>query len=220
MMTKLGKAATVATATFAVLVCGVAVAVLMGGPNWVGMTQSIDGYSFVYTGGETPNWTATSDLDGATVKQSPILPDVIPPVLDQKLTTIDAKAKQIADRRTLLDRQIEVATQTSALDKKALGARIEQLRSEIEEINQTTASTSAELLQVNEEIAGIEAAIEDRRGDVLRSDALVKIVDADIHRARQLRQQMADLISQIDADLATAERREQQLRQLLGQTTQ
>lgn len=218
MKTSLGKVATVVTASVAIAIAGVTVALLLGGPNWLGIAQSIDGYSFTFVGGENPTWTASNDETAATVKSAPVLADTIPPVLQEKITAINSEADALAQRRQLLEGRLEVAKQTSVTDKTALAARLEELRGEIATINQQASKTAADVLSLNEQIAQVETTIEARRGDVYRSEATVKALDADIKRAKQLRQQLADLIVQIDGDLARAAEREQQLQDILGQS--
>lgn len=216
MKTSLGKVATVATAVLAIAVGAASTAVLLGGPNWLGQANEIEGYSFSYVGGENPQWTATNDADGQAVRSAKALPDVIPPALDQKIQSINDKADQLSKKRDVLTKRVEMAEVTSKRDVGGLEVRIAELRAEINELNKKTSEASVEVLRVTEEIAEVESKIEDRRGDVQRMSAKLGLVEADIFRARQLRQQLADLITQIDADLATAERREEQLKSMLG----
>lgn len=217
MKTSVAQVATIAAVIFSIAVCGVAVAVTLGGPNWVGMAQQIDGYSFTHVGGETPTWTASNDLTAEAVRSAPALPDVITPALDEKIAGIQAEASEANTRRENLQNRLAAEAPLSDVDEKALAARIVELRNQIAEINQQTSQRSADLLRLNEQIAEVEETIEDRRGDVQRQQAIVGVVDADIHRLKQLRQQLADLIAQIDGDLATVARREAQLLEILGQ---
>lgn len=218
MKTSVAKTATVAAVICAIAVSGVAVAVTLGGPDWIGIAQQIDGYSFTHVGGETPTWSASKDVTGENVRSAPSLPDVIIPALDDKINVINQQSAAAKQRREALEAQLAAEKPLTEVDRKALDERLVELREQIVQINQQTAQRSAELLSVNEEIAALEARIEDRRGDVQRHDTLMGVVDADIFRLKQLRQQLADLIVQIDGDLATAERRENQLIDILGQT--
>lgn len=216
MKTPIAKVATVAAVVCAIAVGGVAVSVFLSGPNWIGMAQQIEGYSFTHVGGENPQWTSTNDETQQAVQSAVALPDVMIPALQQKIDGIQAESTAATERRTGLEAQLAAEKPLTDVDRQALEARLVKLREEIASINDQTAQQSAALLAINQEISDLEALIEDRRSDVQRHKTLVGVVDADIRRLQQLRQQLADLIVQIDGDLATASRREAQLLEILG----
>lgn len=73
------------------------------------------------------------------------------------------------------------------------------------------AETSRSVVEKTEEVQQVEDVIIARRQDVLRLQAQVEELRADIYRSERIQQQLKDLIAQVDGNLEKARRRANQL---------
>lgn len=211
-MTKFSKVLAVFAAVASIAFMGFAGVATFGGPNWQARAAELEGYTFTLSDGDPPQWSATYDVTGERVGQaSEVFPQVLAAAYDDAIRRQREEIQALTDRRPQLETQLEQYTRAIEVDKAALDARIKELRTSLEELRTAMAETSRSVVEKTEEVQQVEDVIIARRQDVLRLQAQVEELRADIYRSERIQQQLKDLIAQVDGNLEKARRRANQL---------
>ncbi|QDU36764.1 Chromosome partition protein Smc [Maioricimonas rarisocia] len=211
-MTKFSKVLAVFAAVASIAFMGFAGVATFGGPNWQARAAELEGYTFTQSDDENATWSVTHDVTGERVGQaSPVFPQVLAAAYDDAIRRQREEVQELTDKRPQLETQLEQYTRAIQVDKAALDARIKELRAGLEELRTAMADTSRSVVEKTEDVQQIEDVIIARRQDVLRLQAQVEELQADIYRSERIQQQLKDLIAQVDGNLAKAKRRAAQL---------
>ncbi|MFG0335198.1 MAG: hypothetical protein ACF8TS_17715 [Maioricimonas sp. JB049] len=211
-MTKLSKVLAVFAAVASIAFMGFAGVATFGGPNWQARAAELEGYTFTRADDENGTWSVTHDVTGERIGQaSPVFPQVLAAAYDDAIRRQREEIQTLTDKRPQLETQLEQYTRAIAVDKAALDARIQELRAQLEDLRTAMADTSRSVVEKTEEVQQVEDVIIARRQDVLRLQAQVEELQADIYRSERIQQQLKDLIAQVDGNLAKAKRRAAQL---------
>ncbi len=215
-MTRLSKALTVFLAAAAIAFLGFAGVATFGGPNWRAMAESMQGYKFVRSVGENPQWTV-STARGDSLKTTAVLPEAIVAALDDRITKQREELAALGEREQNLPKRLEDMQTSTAADLQALDGYIAAWQSELQRLRKQYHDLSVQVVQAAEQAIQIEGVVQARRGDVFRLQDQVDVVRTDEFRIQQIQRQMRNLIEQINGSLDRAEQRRDQLkRQLEG----
>jgi hypothetical protein len=218
MTTTIGKVLAVATMAASLVFLGfVGVATWVGGPNWEGEAQAIEGYTFSRSAGESPQWSAQKHAGEAQLPTNKIIEPVIVAVYDDMIRTEQGRTPT-TESITAIEQQIAAARKEVDADIAALNARDAEVLALLEQKNQEVVTVSQQVNAKGEEVQKLERQIQARREDVGRLAAQIEELRTDEFRIQQIQQQLEDLIQQIDASLNRATRRSSQLETYLPVT--
>jgi hypothetical protein len=211
MTTTIGKALAVAMMAGSLIFLGfVGVATWLGGPNWELEAQSIEGYSFSRSAGDSPQWSAQKHVGQVQLSSNKIIEPVIVAVYDDMIKT-EQGLTPTQEAISGIEQQIAAARTEIQADLDALKARDAEIQSLLEKTDAEVVTVSQQVIAKGEEVQKIERQIQARREDVGRLMAQLEELRTDEFRIEQIQQQLQDLIQQIDASLDRAKRRQEQL---------
>lgn len=187
-------------------------AVLIGGPNWMGMGEELTDYTFEVTKGEKTTYSAKSRPVGSNFsKQSENPAEVVLAVLQ------DQKTRQTEQER-LLDQQIESLEALIAdrktlkeMDLKALQAYEKNLSAFLAQLNQEISDANAIVKQMSEQTIALNKDLGLHREDVLRLRDQLELVRADRDRLVERSRELEDILALLQGSIGQMERRTQQL---------
>jgi chromosome segregation ATPase len=187
-------------------------AVLLGGPNWMGMGEALTDYTFEVTKGEKTTYSAKSRQgDPPFSAQSENPAEVVLAALK------DQKTKQSAQEQ-LLDQQVQnleglIADRKSLkeMDLKALQVHEQNLSAYLANINEQISSTNATIKQLTEQSIALNKDLGLYREDVLRLRDQLELVRADRDRLVERSKELEDILALLKGSIGQMERRTQQL---------
>lgn len=239
-MTKFSKFLALFTTAACFAFLGFVMVTLIAGPNWPGETGQFTNYTFEYTGGENPSWSAKNRAtDQAVQGPNKVLPKKIVDVLN------DIKQKQ-QDQIALLDKG-NPQTQTPGIeglenyingyksdqgapipglrdilykDIAALETKDDQLRQELAALRTDLETTTKKVTDTVASIESILIKTERRRGDIYRLQNLVAEMQTDEYRAIEHQKKLRDVWERYRGVIQRLEQRkailENQLKQREG----
>ncbi len=213
-MTGLSKTLTVLVAAAAIAFLGFAGVTTFGGPNWKGIAESMDGYKFVQSVGENPQWTV-STARGDSLKTTAVLPEAIVAALDDRINKQRAELTALGEDEQSLPKRLDEMQRSTEADLQALQTRVDEWQNQLQGLRKQYLDLSVQVVDASEQAIKTEGVVEARRGDVFRLQNQVEDVRADEFRILQIQRQMMDLIEQINGSLDRAQRRRDQLKSRL-----
>jgi hypothetical protein len=217
VLTTISKVLAVLTTVFCLGFLGVAGVVALGGPNWLGIAESQDGYQFTYEPGQNPSWSVKDLDDGQSVgAPSPVLPQKVRDVLNDRLQEQTTEISELQPKIEQLKGYIAttrqaILTDTAALDKYADGLR-QQLATLGQQIRQTQEERSRLTLSAEQKLQEAERL----RHDQYRLENLLVAAETDQFRAVEQQKKLRDTAERYQGLIDRLERRRDQLQQRAG----
>lgn len=211
-MNKAAKVLVVFMAIASLTFMAFSAAVLIGGPNWMGMGEELTDYTFEVTKGETTSYSAKSRETGSTFSQQSENPaEVVLAVLQ------DQKTRQTEQER-LLDQQIESLEALIADRKNLKGMDLDALQkfekdhsAYLAQLNQEISETNATVKQLTEQSIALNKELGLHREDVLRLRDQLELLRADRDRLVERSRELEDILALLKGSIGQMERRTQQL---------
>ena len=187
-------------------------AVLLGGPNWMGMGGDMTNYSFSVTEGETTTYEVASiQGDPALNKKSENPAEVVLEALKHQKTQQTAEEKLLDDQIQSLEALVTDRKAMKQMDIPALIALEKKYASDLATLNQKiSAANDASKMQTEQSIA-LNKDLGLYRKDVLRLRDQLELVRADRDRLVERSKELEDILALLKGSIGQMERRTQQL---------
>lgn len=215
-MTNAGKALAVFVTVAALSFMAFAGAVLLGGPNWFGMSQEMDEYTFTPSTGQDLSWSAKHRPTDTSVGSSGILPQVL-------LGALKDQQQRLTDRQTKLDQMITDVTQkiaeiekAQAEDSAALEARTKEFGEMLAQLNAEIAQTQKDLGDLTRKTNAINRQLKLRTEDEYRLKSLLALLRTDHERLVDQKGELTDILILLEGGIERLQRRKSQLQQSLS----
>jgi hypothetical protein len=217
VLTTISKVLAVLTTVFCLGFLGVAGVVALGGPNWQGMAENLDGYQFTYEPGENPTWSVKDMEDGESVGgPGPVLPQKIRDALNDELQEQSTEIGELGPKIEQTKGYIAATRQAIRSDVAALNRYADGLRQQLvalgQQIQQTQEERSRLTLSAEQKLQEAERL----RHDQYRLENLVAAAGTDQFRAVDQQKKLRDTIERYQGMIDRLERRRDQLQQRLG----
>jgi hypothetical protein len=203
---------------------------LIAGPNWQGETNNYPNYTFEYSGGETPTWSAKRrDDDQAVGGASPVLPKKLVDVLSQIKQEQQAKIGLLDNgdpqTQTVGIQELDQYLHDSELgiqallykDIAALNRQETKLQGDLKIVRDSLETTSREVTDLVTTIESIYIEAERRRADIYRLQNLVAEAETDRHRSIAHQKKLRDVWERYQGVIDRLKERNEVLRQQLEQ---
>lgn len=215
-MTNVGKALAVFVTVSALSFMAFAGAVLLGGPNWFGMTQEMDHYTFTPSTGPDQTWTVKHRPTDTSVGSGGILPHAL-------LGALKDQQQRLTERQTKLDQMIADVTQkiaeteqAQAQDAVALEARTKEFAEMLAQLNAEIAQTQKDLGELTRKTNEINRQLKLRTEDEYRLKSLLALLRTDHERLVDQKGELVDILILLEGGIERLQRRKAQLQQTLS----
>lgn len=211
MLHRLSKVLVVFVATASVAFMGFALALNNSGPNWQAEAETLDDYTFTYTPGENPTWTAKYRNDTQQIGPSPNLGSVVVKAYaDAKRRNDEAAAAITPQIQPLLDRT-KAITAFVAQDTAAMRLRHEQLMAAVADLDGQVKSTGLQGDRFAEQAITIRTETDRRRESVFRLTRELDQIENDHYFQLGQKRRLLDRLHQLEGLRLRLQQRHQQL---------
>lgn len=202
---------------------------LIAGPNWYGETHDFPDYTFEYSGGENPTWSAKRRDNDQAVGGNAVLPKKLVDVLNDikkdqqaRIGLLDngdpnTRTPGITELDTYLH---DPNTGIQALmykDIAALNQYEDRLEGDFAKLQTAVVETSGEVTELVAKIEGIYIEAERRRGDIYRLENLVAAANTDAYRTVEHQEKLRDVWERYQGVIGRLKERNEILRQQLSE---
>jgi hypothetical protein len=215
-MTKFAKCLVVFAvgASFAFL--GFAWVSMMGGPNWDAEAAALPGYEIAKS--QDGKWTVKDRTTGQNINVAPATVHAAAIVAARKdlADKQDAEAQKLGTPTATYKKKLAEAQKLNQTDVKAMDARVQQLNSQLVDLNTKILGLSGEVVKRSLDAQAIRTEAAKRREDVFRLTREVSEIRTDHFRSEELERKLRDQLVRLDGVIANLENRNQQLREAAG----
>ncbi|MBI1313142.1 hypothetical protein GC176_17770 [bacterium] len=211
MLQRFSKILVVFVATASVAFMGFALALNNSGPNWQAEAEALDDYTFTFTPGENPTWTAKYRNDTQQIGPSPQLGAVVVKAYaDAEKRNKDATAAITPNIQPLIDRT-KAINQFVAQDTVAIGVRDKQLLDEVAALDEQIKSTGLQGDRFAEQAITIRTETDRRRESVFRLTRELDQIETDQYFQDGQKRRLLDRLHQLEGLRLRLQQRHQQL---------
>jgi predicted RNase H-like nuclease (RuvC/YqgF family) len=209
-MTTFGKSLVIFAVAVSFAFLGAAWVTLRGGPNWDAEVAALPEYTIQK---DDTKWSVT---DRDTGKSVPVASSTIQAAAVAAARE-DLDKKQQAEIKKLKDDAEKYKKATAELrkyneaDVKALQARIQELSSQLAEVDKNILSLSNEVVKRSQDAQAIRAEAAKRREDVYRLQRELEEIRVDNFRADDLQKKLQDQLARLNGVVLALESRNKQL---------
>jgi phage shock protein A len=220
-MTKYSKVLVVVTAAASLLFLGIAVAAVVGGPNWNAEREELADFTFEISDGDPPMWTVRTrrpqrtdngSMEVQTVgAPTPVLAEAIARARDFQLRQQREELERIENQIPQFEAAISETRELIEIDLKAVRKREAELTAELEAIHDQIEELTAQAIAKAEEARVVRLEGERRRDDVFRLRNQLAELRTDRFRAIEQKNKLEDRLRRLRGDNEKLERRRQDL---------
>ena len=212
MKTNIGKIFAVFTTVVCLAFMSVSVLVSVAGPNWQAISYELEGEGYKLAKNPDGTWVSTRGRDGAPVKSSKILPEVlIQTFKDADSSWYQPQTTDASTTNKQLEDAIKDVEKAIREDDGALKKYYEDILAQLEQVRANRQDVSKKVIQKTEQAQEVQSETRSRRDDVYRMRIHLKEVEADKYRLEEIARSLKDQIEQLNGGLERAGARSQQL---------
>ncbi len=210
-MTKFSKVLVVFVVSASLAFMGFAAVNAVGGTNWNVEKDKFKDFTFKYTPGENPTWTATPRKGDAGAKTSKVLPDVIIWARQQMIAAQTEEIEALEAEIPIVQAKLKEAQEFVKIDLKAMQKREQELEQELADLNQQINDISNEGIKKATEANKTREEARRRREDVFRLRGQLDEIRTDRFQILEQKKKLYDQLFQMNGFVERLERRKLQL---------
>jgi hypothetical protein len=210
-MTRLGKILVILIAFVSLAFAGFSIVVYYAGPNWQEMAGQIEGYTFTYTPGENPTWSAVKARGAVNIATDKNLAKVIDAVLADRLKDVNAEVADYTGRIPPLTAELAATSAANTADEPALLAYIKAEQDRLMALNTDLAKLEAAVLAQTSAAQQIENIASSRREDVFCLGGQLAEIRADKYRLGVILRDLAEELEHVNGNVERATERQNKL---------
>lgn len=184
-------------------------------PNYEAKARELDDYSFTYTPGESPTWTAETHRKEA-IGTSPLLAKVLADAYTHKAGKIQEELTAVQARVPVLQEEITKYETAIKQDDAGIAARQKAILKELSDLQQSIEEASTEGTAKTVEAEQTRQVAELRREDIFRLKEQLDEITTERQRVEELQKQVRDLIIRVKGNKLRLLKRNQQLKSQTG----
>jgi hypothetical protein len=212
-MNKVAKVLVVFMAVASLSFMAFSAAVLLGGPNWLGIGESMTDYAFEVSTGEQTTYAVSYRLGEPALNKQQLRNPA-----EAVLEALKHQKGVMTSQEQLLDQQIQgleslVADRKAlkSMDLKALEAREAEFKDYLAQLNDAISAANVAIKEQSERTIALNRELGLHREDVLRLRDQLELVRADRDRLIERSQELEDILALLKGSIAQMQRRTEQL---------